>query len=255
LPQESDVALGDGAGRDSVAVMTSVDDGLVTLRLDDGKLNVLDPGTVAEFRVAVTAASSSAGLIITGTPGVFTAGLDTKALAAMSPDKRAVFFVEFGELILSLWTTPVPVVCAATGHAIAAGTLLAAAADHVVAARGDFRWGMTEARIGLELSEYAIMLVRSRVQPPHADKLLLEGQVLSPDRAVQLGLADEALEPDLVMERAVVVARELAALPADVFARNKARLRLAKARAAAANLRTDIERFASAPRPDVRVHV
>jgi enoyl-CoA hydratase/carnithine racemase len=54
---------------------------------------------------------------------------------------------------------------------------------------------------------------------------------------VQLGAFDEAVEPDAVVDRAVEVARELAELPAAVYARTKAQLRadtLATLRAAVA---------------------
>ena len=44
---------------------------------------------------------------------------------------------------------------------------------------------------------------------------------------VRLGAFDEAVAPDAVIDRSVEVARELAQLPADVYARTKAELRSA----------------------------
>jgi enoyl-CoA hydratase/carnithine racemase len=226
-----------------VPLTTTVTNGVATIRLDDGKVNALDAQLVADLRAELREASSCDAVILTGRTGVLTAGLDTRALAAMSAPQRLEFFVDFGRLVLELWTLPVPVVCAATGHAIAAGTLLALASDHVVAARGEFRWGMTEARIGLELSDYAIMMVRSRVAPAQADKLLLAGHVLDPGAAVASGLADELADPELVDARAIAAARDLAQLPRVVFARNKARLRADRSDLALVNLRADVERF------------
>lgn len=221
----------------------AVDDGITTLRLDDGKVNALDAALVAELRAALRDVAGSRAVVITGRPGALTGGLNTRSLALMSSKEQREFFVDFGGLILDLWTLPTPVICAATGHAVAAGTLIALASDHVVAARGEFRWGMTEARIGLELADYAIMLVRARVHPAHADRLLLGGAVLSPDIAVAVGIADELADPVDVPDRALVAARELADLPREVFARNKARLRGDRAQAARASLRADVERF------------
>jgi enoyl-CoA hydratase/carnithine racemase len=44
---------------------------------------------------------------------------------------------------------------------------------------------------------------------------------------VRLGAFDEALAPDAVVDRALEVAQELAALPAEIYARTKAELRAA----------------------------
>jgi enoyl-CoA hydratase len=228
-----------------VPVVTSVDDAIATLRIENGTMNTVDPALIADLRAALERASSCRAVVLTGRPGIFTAGLDVKALAGMTAQQRLEFFVDFGRLVLELWVLPVPVVCAATGHAIAAGTLLALASDHVVAARGEFRWGMTETRIGLELSDYAIMLVRQRVGSQHADKLLLEGLSVDPDSAVRLGIVDECADPDEVLTRARRVALELAALPLEAYARNKARLRAAAAGSALADLPADIARLVS----------
>jgi enoyl-CoA hydratase/carnithine racemase len=229
--------------------VTSVEDAIATLRIENGRMNAIDPALIADLRDALEQASPCRAVVLTGQPGIFTAGLDVKALAGMTAQQRVDFFVDFGRLVLDLWVRPAPVVCAATGHAIAAGTLLALASDHVVAARGDFRWGMTETRIGLELSDYAIMLVRRRVGSQHADKLLLEGFSVDPDAAVRLCIVDESVEPGDVLARATRVALELAALPADAFARNKARLRAAAACSALADLPADIARLVSSDPP------
>ncbi|MDT4925374.1 MAG: enoyl-CoA hydratase [Pseudonocardiales bacterium] len=231
-------------------VVTSVDDAIATLRIENGRMNAVDPALITDLRAALEQASPCRAVVLTGQPGIFTAGLDVKALARMTAQQRLDFFVDFGRLILELWVLPVPVVCAATGHAIAAGTLLALASDHVVAARGDYRWGMTETRIGLELSDYAIMLVRRRVGSQHADKLLLEGFSVDPDAAVRLGIVDESADPDAVVARATCVVGELAALPPDAYARNKARLRSAAARSALADLPADIARLISSDPAD-----
>jgi enoyl-CoA hydratase len=231
-------------------VTAIVEDGITTVHIDHGKVNAFDAALIRELHSAVSDASSQRALILTGKPGVLTGGLDTKALVTMTGQQRESFFVDFGRLILGIWLTPIPVVCAASGHAVAAGTLLALASDHVIAARGDYRWGMTEARIGLELSDYAIMLVRNRVAPPDADRLLLQGVAVDPEAAVALGLAHESTDGDDVLARAGAVARLLAALPREVYARNKERLRMGPGHAALASLSDDIRRLVASAAVD-----
>jgi enoyl-CoA hydratase len=221
----------------------SVHDGIATVTLDDGKVNALGRDRISELRTALRSATSSRALVLTGRPGIFTGGLDVRELDALDVTGRAALFVQFGELLLDMWVTPCPVVCAASGHAIAAGTLLALASDHVVAAEGDYRWGMTEAQIGLELSDFSIMFVRNRVAPVQVDRLLLQGLVVDPRTAVEVGYAHETAPADAVLPRALQVAEALSRLPAQAYARNKLRLRAEQAQRARENLRGDVERL------------
>jgi enoyl-CoA hydratase len=221
----------------------NVDAGIATITLDDGKVNVLGSARILELHSALQSASACRAIVLTGRQGVFTGGLDVHELDALDVDGRVALFTQFGRLLLDMWVLPCPVVCAATGHAIAAGTLLALASDHVVAAEGDYRWGMTEARIGLELSDFSILLVRNRVAPVDVDRLLLQGLVVDPCVAVEVGYAHETAPADAVLPRALEVATTLSRLPAQAYGRNKLRLRADRAQRALDNLGDDLARL------------
>jgi enoyl-CoA hydratase len=221
-------------------ITPSWEDEFATITIDDGKVNALDAELIDKLHAALRSVSSCRALVLRGRPGCFTAGLDTRELASLDSGGRGRLFKRLAELLLDIWLAPFPVVCAVTGHAIAAGTLLAVVTDHVVAAQGDFRWGMTEGRIGLELSDFSIMLVRARVAALHVDRLLLQGRVVDPDEAVAVGYANETAPADRVGVRAAAVARSLAELPQPAYARNKLRLRGEQARQARNNLDRDV---------------
>ncbi len=210
------------------------------ITIDDGKVNALSSSVLDSLAESVATARRSEAVLLTGRPGCFSAGLDLRQLATQTPEEHRALFAQLGGLLLDLWVLPVPFVCAVSGHAVAAGTLLAAAADHVVAAEGPYRWGLTEGSIGLELSDFAIRLVQYRIGTDRADWLLLRGSVLDPNAAVQAGLADEQVEAGRVLDRALEVARELANLPAVSYARNKSRLRSGVAASARAGLAADV---------------
>lgn len=201
------------------------DDGLVILTLDDGKLNALDAEVFRELSQAVSDAKGAPGIVIAGREGVFTAGLNTKTLAGISDEDLRELLDVFGRTVMQLWCVPRPVVAACTGHAIAAGTMLAMAADHAVAASGDFRWGLTETRIGFPLPRFAISLARANLRADRLDDLLLPGAIVDPEEAVAVGFADELAEPGQVIHRAREHARELAELPGAAYATTKKRLR------------------------------
>lgn len=73
---------------------------------------------------------------------------------------------------------------------------------------------------------------------PHARRLLAFGNALHDAQTCRrLGIFDELVEPDAVVPRAQALARELAAMPAAVYARTKRDLRgaaIERLRAAAA---------------------
>lgn len=219
---------------------SDADDGLVTLTLDDGKLNALDVDVFREIDEAVSGAAEAPAVVLAGREGVFTAGLNTKML----PELDAAGFTEllsvFGRTMMRLWTHPAPLVAACTGHAIAAGTMLAMVCDQAVAAEGDYRWGLTETRIGFVLPDFAIALARGNVRADRVDDLLVPGAMVGPTVAVEVGFADELAPPAEVVGRAQEKARELMELPKAAYAQQKRRLRGEVADRVLADLDADI---------------
>jgi enoyl-CoA hydratase len=185
--------------------------------------------------VEQVAGDPPAALVLAGRPGAFSAGLDLKAVPAYEPAEQRRMVEGINAMALGVYGLPCPVVCAITGHAIAGGFVLAVCGDHRVAST-EGRYGLTEVKVGVPYPQGAIGVVRAELTPAAARILVLGNRLVSADDCVRLGAFDEAVEPEAVVDRAVEVARELAELPADVYARTKAELRaetLANLRAAA----------------------
>ena len=218
-----------------MAIRRTVEDGVAVLTMDDGKVNALTVEVFAALDVALDACADDAAVVLCGRDGVFSAGLD-RALLAGEPADLQRLAVALTRTTMRLWTEPRPVVAAATGHAIAAGTILALACDHVVAAVGDFRWGLNETAIGLVLPEWVVDLARSNLRADRLEGLVLPGRLVDAREALEVGFVDELAPADDVRARALARAAVLAELPRPVYAANKRRLRGAAARAALAAL-------------------
>lgn len=217
----------------------SLDDGVLTVTIDDGAKNVLDPDAFAALIAVLDEEPDARAVVLAGREGILSAGLDLKYMLANGRDGTRELLVAFGTCLMRWWTDPRPTVCAATGHAIAAGTLFALACDHAIAAEGSW-WGLTETQIDFELPHVAIALARANVRADRLEDLLLPGARIDAAAACEVGYADELVPPAEVVARAQAKARELAALPPRAYAGTKQRLRGQVAEAVLAGLDDDI---------------
>jgi enoyl-CoA hydratase len=207
-------------------VTTADRDGLKVLTVDRPPANALDVELLEEIAdaVAAVAAASPNAVVLAGREGYFSAGVDLKAVPDYGPDEQRRMVEGINRMALAVYSLPCPVVCAITGHAIAGGFVLALCGDHRVASTAG-SYGLTEVKVGVPYPQAAIGVVRAELAPPAARLMALGSRLVDAAACVQLGAFDEAVPPSQVMGRAVAVARELSAMPAEVYARTKDGLR------------------------------
>jgi enoyl-CoA hydratase/carnithine racemase len=149
-------------------------------------------------------------IIITGQPGIFTAGNDVEDFLKNPPagDNSPV-----AQFMMHLHTAEKPVIAAVTGLAIGIGTTLLMHCDLVYAA-DNARLAMPFTQLGL-CPEFAssILLPRLAGYQQAAEKLLL-GEAFTADEAQQLGLVNKVLPADQLQAHVTAQAAKLAALPA-----------------------------------------
>jgi enoyl-CoA hydratase len=214
-------------------------EGVLTITMDDGEKNALVPEVFEGLIDALDEETEARAIVLAGREGILTAGLNVKWMAANGGEGVERLLVLFGRCLMRWWTDPRPTVCAATGHAIAAGTMFGMACDHAVAADGGY-WGLTETQIDFEMPEFGIALARHNVRADRLEDLLLPGARIDAAAAVEAGFADELAAPEQVLARARERAAQLAKLPPRAYAGTKRRLRGADAEAVLAGLDTDI---------------
>lgn len=226
-------------GTDPTVHATLRPDGVLDVQLDDGGPNVLRP-EVCESLTGNLVQHPDAPVLLRGRDGMFSAGLDLRWMVANPPDAIGHLLRACGRMLMTVWTHPRPVVVAATGHAVAAGTMLAMCGDHVVAADGG-AWGLNETTNGMEIPRFGIDLAAARLAPRDLDGLLVPGERLDARRAVAVGMADVLADTDDVLSRAEERLVQLAALPAAAYAGNKRRVRGARATRIVDELDADVD--------------
>ena len=222
-------------------------DTILELRLARPPVNALDPDLVRQLRLAIESAPhhGARGIVLSGRPGMFSAGLDVPALLKLDRAGFAAFWREFMGLCASIATAKIPTVAAITGHSPAGGAVLSIFCDYRVMARSadaskPFRIGLNEVQVGLAVPDHIQYALRRLVGVYRAERLMVAGAMLDSEQALQMGFVDELAEPDHVVARAIIWLSDLLKLPPQAMSNTRA-----LARADLANVFADVERFSA----------
>jgi len=206
-------------------------DGTIIITLTNGECNTLHADLLEEGAAALQTLAANppeAGIVLTGAGAHFTCGMDTKVAASLDKagQKRAVAAIN--EFAAALHRLPCAVVCAVNGNAIGAGGIMMLACDWVLAAQGDYKIGLPEAKAGLPFPAVPQAILDHWLDPVWRRRLALSSHLLNPAEALTAGLADELCMANQLLDEALQRARALNAQPG--FAACKRQLR-AKANA------------------------
>lgn len=195
----SDVVTTDRAG--DVSVIT----------FDDGKANALTFEAIDALSAALDAAAGDAkAAVLVGRDGKFSAGFDLSVMTGSSDGAKRLLG-SGAELGLQVYTSPIPVVLAVTGHALAMGGILTTCGDYRVGAQGSYKLGLNEVAIGMPVPRFGVELCRDRLAHAWFTRCVQHAHICSPDEAVAAGFLDEVVPPAEVKGRAIEVATQLAA--------------------------------------------
>ncbi|HEX3346387.1 MAG TPA: crotonase/enoyl-CoA hydratase family protein [Polyangiaceae bacterium] len=195
------------------------------IQMDDGKANALSQGMIAELVEALTRAEKEArAVVLSGRPERFCAGFDLKVMMS-SPDAARELLLGGVELLMRLYGSPLPVVIACTGHALAGGALVLLTADVRFGVGGPFRIGLNEVTIGMPVPILAMELARDRIAPTELTRATLRAHIYEPDGAARAGYLDEVVAADQLAARAAEEAARLGALSPMAFRATKKRMR------------------------------
>jgi len=193
-------------------IQLAYDSGVATITLNrPDKRNAISFELIDDLLRALdeVAESPAQVLILTGAGKAFCSGMDLenlKALIGRSPEQNLKDSQTMVRLFRSLYEFPKVTIAAVNGPAIAGGTGLALLCDFTLAVP-DAKFGYTEVRIGFVPAIVSTFLLR-QVGEKHARDLLLTGRIIGADEAARMGLVNEVVAADRLIERA----HELAAL-------------------------------------------
>jgi enoyl-CoA hydratase len=199
---------------------------IALVRMDDGKANVINLAMIDALNGALDEAEAKAkAIVLSGREGRFSGGFDLQALTGSGPEAAIALLDAGASLLLRLYSNPLPVVAACTGHAIAMGVFILHACDTRVGASGGYKIGANETINGMVLPQFALELSRDRLNPLHMTKAVVQAFIYDPEGAVQAGYLDMLTDLDKVESQAVHIADTLAQLPGHAYHGNKLAIR------------------------------
>lgn len=181
-------------------------DGVATIAISNGKANALSHEVFEGLNAALDRAEQDkAVVILTGQPGVFSAGYDLKEM--QKGPKEAATLVKTGSTFTRrLAAFPLPIIGACSGHAIAKGAFILLSVDHRIGIEGPFKLGLNEVAIGMIMHHAGIEIARHRLAPAHFYRSVVNAEIYNPQGAVEAGFLDEVVAQDKLVERATELA-------------------------------------------------
>lgn len=192
-----------------------VEDGKVTVvTMNRPKaLNALNAETLDELLHAMTAMGADhnvRAVLLTGAGDkAFVAGADIAAMQNMSAEQALAFSGKGQRAMQAVEAVPVPVIALVNGYALGGGCELALACDWIIAStRAVF--GQPEVNLGVPPGFGGTQRLARLVGRGRALELVTTGRQVKAQEALEIGLANEVVEPAQLMDKGLEVARLIA---------------------------------------------
>jgi len=202
------------------------DGGVAVLRVAHGKVNAVDLELAEGLTGAIRdlhASDDIEAVVLTGAGRAFSAGVDLFRILDGGSSYADRFLPALVDLFDAFFGFEKPLVTAVNGAAVAGGCILACCGDRRLIADGA-RIGAPELRVGVPFPVSPLEILRFACGR-HVEEVVYSGRLYQGAEAVAVGLAHQAVAPDELLETAVAVAVDLAAVAAEPFRLAKRQLR------------------------------
>ncbi|MFF9853931.1 enoyl-CoA hydratase/isomerase family protein [Streptomyces sp. TLI_105] len=178
--------------------------GVAVLTLDrPEKLNALDVTTRLRLAALVRELGTGEpvrGIVLTGKGRAFSAGEDLSAVPATDEQFKQAF-ESFHDITRAILETRVPVIAAVNGLAVGGASEITLCCDARIGTPATEYYQPENSR-GITISNASSLLI-GRLVRNHAMRMVLGSPRIGADEALRIGLLDELVEPDQLIDRAI----------------------------------------------------
>jgi enoyl-CoA hydratase/carnithine racemase len=205
-------------------IRSDEENGVTTLTLNRAaSFNALSEGMLSALQTELEELSKNQKLrilVIAASGKAFCAGHDLKEMRAEpSMDYYQKLFAQCGHMMLSIQKLQVPVIAKVQGIATAAGCQLVAQCDLAVAS-ADAKFAVSGVNLGLFCSTPSVALSRN-LSRKAAFEMLVTGDFLSAQEALNQGLINKIAEPEKLDEVLASLIQKILAKPPVALAMGK----------------------------------
>lgn len=172
-------------------------------QMDHGKVNAIDTLLCEELDQVFAEAESNPeikGLILTGKPHCFSAGINVIKLMSGGPAGQEAFIRAYISLLQRMTRFSKPYLAALTGFSPAGGCVMACTADYRIMGRGEKHTiGMHEMSFHMLIPEVMCDLYSFWIGKKTALDYVFNSRLMQADEAVEIGLVNEACEVEEVL--------------------------------------------------------
>lgn len=196
-------------------VLKQLDSGILTLTINrPDSLNALNKQVIDALSAAIESAQDNRDvrvIIVTGSGAkAFVAGADIKEFSDFTPEQgRDLAKRGQRDLFDRVERSRKPVVAAINGFALGGGLELALAA-HVRVASSNARMGLPEVSLGVIPGYGGTQRLAQTVGKGKTMEMILTAGMIDAEAALQCGLVNQVVEPELLLETAQALAGKIA---------------------------------------------
>ena len=143
---------------------------------------------------------------------MFSAGFDLKTIQGGDIKLIQEMTLSGFKLLSRIFSFPRPVIAACSGHGIALGTFLLCCCDYRIGIKGEFMLGANEMRTNMVIPPPILELIKFRVSQSYKYRAVLGAEMYSLSDAQNVGLIDEVVDPESLMNVAIDKAKDLATM-------------------------------------------
>ena len=203
-------------------VVLDIEDGIATLRLDNGVTNAISMALLEDVSTALNKVRTEArGLVLAGGSKFFSIGFDVPSLLPLDYEGMMEFYNAFNRVTMDIYTLPIPTVCAVGGHATGGGCILTLACDYRFMADGRKVIGLNEINLGAPDTYLSDLILRQIVGDRAATEMVYNGDLLTPEQASQIRLVDAVMSAEELETKALEKVSTLAQKSSFGFAQLK----------------------------------
>ncbi|MBE7646419.1 crotonase/enoyl-CoA hydratase family protein [Tenacibaculum finnmarkense] len=219
----------------------------VIITLNNGKVNAISHEVIDSLNQLLDKAEAQKKVVIlTGQPGIFSAGYDLKSMTT-SPESALKLVTKGSKLSHRMLSFPTPIIAACTGHAIAKGAFLLLSTDYRLGAEGNFKIGFNEVLIGMTMHNAGVQIAKARLTPNYVNRSVNNAEMYSPKDAVTAGFLDKIVPENQVLPTAIKIAEMFVKLNLKAHHQTKLKVRKTALRSLKKAIKKDAENGLNPP--------